>query len=131
MNRQLIKPFVEHLRTEAARLKRHGALEAAATKEVDAEELEAFVRDLEFAALTLDEAAEESGYSAAHLSRLLSEGALRNAGKPGAPRIRRGDLPRKCRSNPKRKEKKPPTSGGPDLVGHVLDGTPLRSSDDE
>lgn len=46
-------------------------------------------------ALNLRKAARESGYSVDHLGRLLSEGQLPNAGRPNAPRIRRGDLPRK------------------------------------
>jgi len=46
-------------------------------------------------ALNLREAAEESGYSADHLGRLVREGKIPNAGRPNAPRIRRADLPRK------------------------------------
>lgn len=46
-------------------------------------------------ALTLKQAAERSGYSANHLGRLIRDGRIPNAGQPNAPRIRRGDLPRK------------------------------------
>ena len=45
--------------------------------------------------LSLQEAAEESGYSADHLGRLVRDGKLPNAGRPNAPRIRRADLPSK------------------------------------
>lgn len=45
--------------------------------------------------LTLEEAAERSGYSRDHLGRLVREGKLPNAGRRGSPRIRVGDLPRK------------------------------------
>jgi hypothetical protein len=45
--------------------------------------------------LTLRQAEEESGYSADHLRRLIREEAIPNAGRKNAPRIRRGDLPRK------------------------------------
>ena len=45
------------------------------------------------AALTLQEAADESGYSTDHIGRLIREGKIPNAGRPGAPRIARGDLP--------------------------------------
>lgn len=45
--------------------------------------------------LTLSEAARLSGYTADHLGRLVREGKLANAGRPGAPRIPRGALPRK------------------------------------
>jgi hypothetical protein len=45
--------------------------------------------------LTLQEAAAESGYSPDHLGRLIREGKLPNLGRTHAPKIRRGDLPRK------------------------------------
>ena len=47
------------------------------------------------APLSLTEAARESGFSADHLGRLVRAGHLRNAGRKGAPRIRRCDLPRR------------------------------------
>ena len=47
------------------------------------------------ALLTLPEAAEESGYSAGHIGRLIRDGKIPNAGRPGAPRIARRDLPLK------------------------------------
>ncbi len=46
--------------------------------------------------LHLRDAARESGYSADHLGRLVREGKIPNVGRPHAPRIRRGDLPRKA-----------------------------------
>lgn len=46
----------------------------------------------------LTEAAELSGYSADHLGKLVREGTIPNAGRPGAPRIRRGDLPKRARA---------------------------------
>ncbi len=46
--------------------------------------------------LNLTVAASESGYSADYLGRLVKDGTIPNAGRPGAPRIRRGDLPRKA-----------------------------------
>ena len=52
-------------------------LESAATEEV----------------LTLQQAANLSGYSLDHLSRQIREGKLPNAGRKGVPRIRQGDLP--------------------------------------
>lgn len=45
--------------------------------------------------LTLAEASARSGYSPDHLARLIREGRLPNAGRPHAPRIRAGDLPRR------------------------------------
>lgn len=43
--------------------------------------------------LTLTAAANLSGYSTDHLSRLIREGSIPNAGRKGSPRIRRSDLP--------------------------------------
>ena len=43
----------------------------------------------------LTQAASYSGYSREHLGRLVKAGKICNAGRPCAPRIRRGDLPRK------------------------------------
>ena len=46
-------------------------------------------------ALTLTAAANECGFSADHLGRLVRAGQLPNAGRANAPRIRRRDLPKK------------------------------------
>ena len=43
--------------------------------------------------LTLAAAAQRSGYSPDHLARLIRTGAIPNAGRRGAPRIRLADLP--------------------------------------
>lgn len=43
--------------------------------------------------LTLAQAAEISGYSAEHLSRLIRSGTIPNAGRKGSPRLRRKDIP--------------------------------------
>ncbi len=57
---------------------------------------EALFRSEEHDVLTLTEAAQESGYSAGHLGRLVRSGTIPNAGRPNAPKIRRADLPRKA-----------------------------------
>lgn len=92
-------PAIEQLparwRASAEELKRYGADAQARALEEAAEQLEAAIVDRDGAELTLQEAAAESGYSADHLSRLIREGKLASLGKPHAPRIRRGDLPRK------------------------------------
>lgn len=72
-----------------------GVRQVACTLRHCAEELEAALDEQDGALLNLQEAAEESGYSADHLGRLVSEGKLPNAGERHAPRIRRADLPRK------------------------------------
>lgn len=43
--------------------------------------------------LTLGQVAARSGYSRDHIARLVRAGAIRNAGRPGAPRIRARDVP--------------------------------------
>jgi hypothetical protein len=43
--------------------------------------------------LRLREAAVERGYSVDHLSRLIRQGQIPNAGRQHAPRVRRADLP--------------------------------------
>jgi hypothetical protein len=59
-------------------------------------ELERALRQAGDEVLNLRQAARESGYSEDYLGRLLKAGKLANAGRPGAPKIRRGDLPRKA-----------------------------------
>jgi len=112
MNTHLLS---ERWRQEAALLRRHGAIEAATTKETCADELDRIETEHGLEALTLTQAADESGYSAAHIARLLESGRLPNAGEKYAPRICRKDLPKK--------PPKAPTAravDGPDLVGAVL-----------
>jgi hypothetical protein len=46
-------------------------------------------------ALTLRQAAAQSGYSAGYLGRLVRQGKLPNRGRPNAPRLYPSDLPRK------------------------------------
>ncbi len=80
----------------AVLFREHGAVETAQTIERLAGELEATLRDTEHAPLTLAEASAESGLSRDHLSRLIREGKIPNAGRRHAPRIARADLPRKA-----------------------------------
>ena len=58
-------------------------------------ELERLFREEESEMLTLEQAAEYSGYSADHIARSIRHGSIENAGERGRPRVRRGDLPRK------------------------------------
>ena len=68
---------------------------AAQAFEDAAADLEPILREMALEVLTLGQAAEESGYSVEYLGRKVRSGDIANAGKPGAPRIRRADLPRK------------------------------------
>ena len=60
-----------------------------------AAEFEEAWREWESEELTLQEAAQESGYTAEHLGRLIREGTIPNVGEPYSPRILRRDLPKK------------------------------------
>lgn len=113
---QLVSQVVARWREEAKLLRAHGAAEAAMTKERDAADLEQEARAFSLEGLTLDQAAEESGYSYSALQKMVSTGRMVNVGSPGQPRIRRGDLPRKPgRGNESQK-------GEPDLAELVLAG---------
>jgi hypothetical protein len=60
-----------------------------------AEALDAALRSVDDDALDLATAAKESGYSVERLRHLVSDQTIPNAGRKGAPRVRRGDLPNK------------------------------------
>ena len=67
----------------------------AALFRLHASELTEAIRETESRTLTLTEASAASGYSGEHLRHLVSIGRIPNAGRRGAPRIRRSDLPSK------------------------------------
>jgi hypothetical protein len=76
-------------------------------QEQDAIRTESFIEDvLEARArhlgqlMTLQEGAEECGYSKAHLGRMVRNGSISNAGKKHAPRVLRRDLPTKLALSP-------------------------------
>ncbi len=87
-------------RAKACVLQEYGDEQAANICELHASELETWWREYQLEPLTVSEAAAESRYSESYLYHALVEGgALRNCGQPGAPRIRRRDLPRKPRGS--------------------------------
>lgn len=92
--------LAEEFRMKAAQFLELGAEAQARTLEFCANRLEGYIREWEAEPLTLQEAAEESGYAPDHLSRLIREGTLPSAGEPYAPRIRRKDLPHKPGHSP-------------------------------
>jgi hypothetical protein len=112
MSRDVNPSLIDVWRTRAVSLANWGAPEASRLWALAADELEAFERERGLAALSLAEASAESGYSEAHLSRLVHEGRIANAGRDRAPRIRRKDLPRKPRGDA--------AVHSTDLVGNVL-----------
>jgi len=80
---------------QAEALRRYGGGNLAIVLERCADELEATLRERDETTLTLTDAARESGYTREHLGRLVRDGKIPNAGRPGAPRIARRHLPRK------------------------------------
>lgn len=82
-------------RAKAVELRQLGAVAQAQALEWCAAELEAAWREWELEALTLQQAADESGYSVDHLGALVRQETIPNAGEKHSPRIRRCDLPRK------------------------------------
>ena len=66
--------------------------------ETHAAELEEAIREADGQALTLAEAAAESGYAQRTLREMIANGSLPQAGRKGTPRIRRRDLPRKAKA---------------------------------
>lgn len=86
--------LADEWREKAEDLRQYGADAQAQTLEAAADDLEERVAAIRLQTLTLREAAEESGYSYSRLQEMVGD-ELENVGEPGAPRVRRGDLPRK------------------------------------
>ena len=102
-------------RQKAKEFHRFGADEQAMTLECCADDLEEWWRIWQTEPLTLEEAAEESGYSYSSLQKKVVDGEIPNIGKAGAPRVQRQHLPRKA-PRPRFKLE----SGEPDLAGEIL-----------
>ena len=102
-------------RTLAEQMRSLGAVAQATTLEHCADDLEEAWRIWQTEPLTLDEAAEESGYSYSSLEKRVRSGRIPNIGEPGAPRVRRADLPRKA-PRPRFKLE----TGEPDLAEEIL-----------
>lgn len=89
--------LVQQWRTDAALLDRYEPNLARVCRD-HADALDAAVRSVADDALDLATAAHESGYSPDRLRHMVADGKLPNAGRKGAPRVRRGDLPLKPKS---------------------------------
>lgn len=90
-----VRELADNWRGEADLLRRRGAPRQADVLESAAEDLETAWTAWRRERLTVEEASAASGYSEAHLRRLLRDGTLPNAGEEDRPRIRRADLPKK------------------------------------
>lgn len=108
MNTALLEALADSWREDAERFREYGAETLATACERHADDLEDSLREWVLEPLTVADAADESGYSERRLRELLSDGTLPNAGRAGAPRIRRCHLPAK--------------SGGEDPTLEVADG---------
>ncbi len=95
-DRTTIEGLPAKWRRQAKSLRRYGGDTPAAALERCAADLEAALVERDETTFSLVEAARESGYSADHLGRLVRDGKIPNAGRPGAPRIAHKDLPRKA-----------------------------------
>ena len=91
----ILSELVSRWTDEASALERWGDARGATILRTCATELDVAAREHEEAPLTIQQAVEESGYSADHLRALVTSGEIPNAGRKGSPRIRRRDLPRK------------------------------------
>ena len=110
-----IHSLADEFRAEAAVLRAWGSISAAEAAETAASRIEAAMREWERQVLSVADAAIESGYSVAHLRRLVHEGRLRNVGEDRRLKIRRSELPRKASGEPHKL-----TQGEPDLAAQVL-----------
>jgi hypothetical protein len=90
-----ISKCVKIIRTKADELRDFRADQQVAAMEWCVGVLELESVEADDSILTLNEAARISGYSTAHLARLIRDGTIPNAGKARRPRVRCGDLPRK------------------------------------
>jgi hypothetical protein len=93
-----LRQLADNWRTEAERLRQLEAAGQAAAFEQLANELEATLATWETSSLTIREASEHSGYTEAHLRRLVRRGHIPNAGRKNSPRICRRDVPVKPHS---------------------------------
>ena len=102
-------------RSEAEHLRVLGAAHQAKAIEWCAGELEQAQREWELEELTLQEAADASGFSYSAIQKMVANEELPNVGGKGSPRVRRGDLPKKPSKREPGLE-----SDGPDLAGELL-----------
>lgn len=117
---RILHILADRYRSDARRFRELGQVPPAELLERVAVELEDEREAHESEPLTISEAAEASGFSSSHLYHLLQAGQLPNAGEKNAPRIRRGDLPRKgTRIQDGSQE------GGPDLADEIIEARGL------
>jgi hypothetical protein len=102
-------------RVRALALRRYASEGAASAFEECADNLEEAWRIWQTEPITLEEAAEESGYSYSTLQQKVASGEIPNLGNKHRPRVGRADLPRKAPHQRLELE-----SGEPDLAAKIL-----------
>ncbi len=117
MNIGSLQDLARRWRDEAAHLRHRGMDREAHLIESFANDYEETLQEWHVEALTLEVAADESGFKYSTLQQRLASGDLPNAGEKGAPRIRRCDLP--DRGGAKLRE----VGGEPDLAAQILIGS--------
>lgn len=98
----MIEDLVASWRADATRLRAWGCDAQAAILERCATDLEEHAAGLGNAALSPEAAAAETGYSTAHLRRLIARGVLADVGQNGETAVLRRELPYKsgCQRHP-------------------------------
>lgn len=91
----MIESLVDSWRADATRLRAWGCDDQATILERCAGDLEQHLATMANVALSLAAAAAETGYSVAHLRRLLAGGVLADIGQNGETAILRRELPYK------------------------------------
>lgn len=104
-----VEQLLQRWRQDATLLRQYKNHQQAEWLEDRAAEVEAALRERDAELVSLTDAARISGYTADHLGRQVRRGILKNYGRSNAPKVRRGDLPRKLTL--------PGTHANPDLIG--------------
>ena len=91
----VVATLVAKWEEDASALERYADAHGAAVCRLHVAELGEAIRAALDDELTIAESAQVTGYSEDHLRHEVAEGKIPNAGRKGAPRIRRGDLPTK------------------------------------
>jgi len=111
MNIDRLRELAEGWKAEAVILRKRGAAAQAEALESCVADHEQALQEWQNEALTLHQAAEESGYSYSTLQQMKDL----HVGTSGSPRLRRCDLPRRPgRSSPRL------ANGQPDLADEIL-----------
>lgn len=118
MDLSRLRDLAGRWRSEAEVFRRRGLEEQATAADSYADDLEKELREWELEALTLEEAAAESRWSYDTVQRKVAAGEIPNAGRRGAPRVRRCDLYGAPAATPAEGIQ---DEDGPDLAGELLE----------